>query len=132
MPELDRLGVSRPINCHYRARKPLLDVWAAWEEADLLRYIPTYDGLWVPRFKRQKGSESERAEKCKSLPASELSNHSWGVAFDIGARKYPQGKKLPAGDPWWDLIQIADAFGWYNGAGYSRLPDPMHFELATI
>lgn len=131
VPQLERFGIRRPITVHYRAGAPLVALWAAWEAAGLLDLIPTFDGLWVPRFKRQTGTETERAAKAAKLGPASLSNHAWGTAFDIGARAYPQGRRVKATDPFAQLFPVAEAHGWYPGARFSPTPDPMHFELAT-
>ncbi len=54
------------------------------------------------------------------------SNHSWGLAVDIDAQKYPQGqrKKVP---PSW-LIALFGQWKWEWGGGWSY-SDAMHFEF---
>jgi len=53
------------------------------------------------------------------------SNHSWGLAIDIDATKYPQGtRRFP---PAW-LVALFESYGFEWG-GRWRTPDPMHFEF---
>lgn len=130
IPQLARFGVRSPVTVHYRAREPLRAVWADWEAEDLLHLIPSWDGLWVPRYKRQAGTVETRIAKCALLGPGDLSNHSWGTAFDIGAARYPLGHAVPAHDPWRALFPVAVDNGWFPGADFAR-PDGMHFELAA-
>lgn len=132
VPQLARFGRSTRLTVHYKAAEPLRALWAAWERSDLLGLVKSFDGLWVPRFKRQSGTEAGRAAKCKTLGAASLSNHAWGTAFDINASTYPLGKKLPPTDPFAQLFDDALALGWFPGAMFRSRPDPMHFEFAGL
>lgn len=130
IPQLARYGVRSRVTVHYLAAKPLQALWQSWEDEALLHLVSTWDGCWVPRFKRQTGTEAERAEKCKHLGAASLSNHAWATAFDINASLHPLGKKLPTADPFGALFVPARFEGWFPGADFVQRPDPMHFELA--
>src|SRR5262249_12487398 len=66
-------GPPRTIQFHRLGAAQLRAVWAAWESAGLLDLILTYDGSFVPRFKRGQANGGPEA----------LSNHSFGTAFDI-------------------------------------------------
>lgn len=131
IPQLHPYGRTRQ-TVHYRAAKALQRLWEAWESNGLLGHVLSFDGLWVPRYKRQTGTETERAAKCKTLGPQALSNHAWATAFDINASKYPLGKPLPTGDRFADLFEVAVACGWFPGANFRTRPDPMHFELARL
>lgn len=91
---------------------------AAWEEAGLIPKILTWNGGYVPRFRR--GQAEKRV----------LSAHSWGSAFDINARWNPFRK--PSAPPKTEgsvreLAIIAKRLGWIWGGDF-RTPDGMHFE----
>lgn len=55
------------------------------------------------------------------------SNHSWGLAIDIDATKYPQGQRRRVPPAW--LVDVMRAHGFEWGGTWSRA-DPMHFEYA--
>lgn len=54
------------------------------------------------------------------------SNHSWGLAIDLDARKYPQGQRKSRPPQWVDDIWFK--YGFDNGAPWAN-PDPMHYEF---
>jgi hypothetical protein len=133
VPQLARFGVKRPVSVHKLAAKPLQVLWAAWESNGLLEAVESYDGLWVPRFKRGSGTESERAARCKNLTASSLSNHSWGTAFDVNARSLPLGTRLEkVPEAYLALEESANDLGWFWGGRFVSRPDPQHWELARL
>jgi hypothetical protein len=53
------------------------------------------------------------------------SNHSWGLAVDIDATRYPMGTRR--NPPGW-IVDLFEAYGFEWGGRWSR-PDPMHFEF---
>lgn len=103
---------------HEAAAEPFTALVKAWGEAGLLKRIATWDGSWAPRFIR--GSTSV------------LSSHAWGTAFDLNAAWNGLGVE-PAyvGRPGSvrELVEIANANGWWWGGHYARRKDGMHFEL---
>lgn len=132
-PQLERFG--RPyVNVHDKAASAFLALWRAWDDAGLLDLIESWNGSWVPRFKRPstslKLSIDQRIARCKTLGATSLSNHSWGTAFDVNARMWPLGKPVPADAPYRQLIPIGHSLGWFCGADYRSRPDGMHWEYA--
>lgn len=54
------------------------------------------------------------------------SNHSWGLAVDMDASKYPQGQRKRRPPQWVDDIWFK--YGFDNGAPWAN-PDPMHYEF---
>ncbi len=128
--------IHRMVTCHAKAERALLEVWREWERLGYLGagigdprgLVQTYNGMWVPRFKRQPGTPSQRLARCRTLGAASLSNHSWGTAFDINARIWPLGKAVPADAPYRALIPAANRLGWFCGADYRTRPDGMHWE----
>jgi hypothetical protein len=106
---------------HRRAEAQLIAMWAAWEQAELIERILTYEGSYNPRFIR--GSRST------------LSNHAFGSAFDINMRWNRLGA-VPALEGLEgsvrELVPIANAHGFYWGGHFKTRPDGMHFEVATL
>jgi hypothetical protein len=90
------------------------------EKQNLHTKILSYAGAFYPRYIR--GSRTQ------------LSNHSWGTAFDInvpwnGLNHTPalMGQKGCVRE----LVPIANEFGFYWGGHFSRM-DGMHFEIAKL
>ncbi|WP_426390331.1 M15 family metallopeptidase [Variovorax sp. R-27] len=124
VPELATITGSKAATTqlmHKKAARQIQAVFSAWAALGLLARITTFDGLWVPRYKRGL--------------APELSNHAWGTAFDINASAnwlghlpaFPgeNGSLLP-------LVPVAQDFcmGW--GGLYRRRLDGMHFEVLKL
>src|SRR5262249_2094369 len=114
-----KLG-TRAMQFHRLAAGQLRRLWEAWGEAGLLDRVLSYGGSFVPRFVR--GSKTE------------LSNHSFGTAFDInviwnqrGNMPAPVGQKGSVRE----LVPIANDLGFYWG-GHWNNPDGMHFEVAKL
>lgn len=84
----------------------------------LIKSIGTWNGSFVPRYKRGKAGGSH----------ADLSNHSWGTAFDIDAQRYPLGKVVAADAPIRKLVPLAHEHGWLWGGDFKSRPDGMHFE----
>jgi hypothetical protein len=94
---------------------------AAWDAEKLLPLIKTWNGSYVPRFRRGQAAEQV------------LSAHSWGSAFDINAR-WNAFKQVPAAlgaeGSVRALVAIANKLGWMWGGDFSS-PDGMHFEASA-
>jgi hypothetical protein len=74
------------VRCHARAAPIWLALFARWEQDDLLHLILTYDGCFVPRYKRDQAPPDTGGHPARrSVDVSALSNHSFGSAFDINA-----------------------------------------------
>jgi len=87
----------------------------------LLSKIFTWDGSFVPRF--QRGSTTK------------LSNHAFGSAFDINAAFNPLGALPPLIEQKGsvrELVEIANANGFYWGGHFDSRKDGMHFEIAKL
>lgn len=115
------LGAVGRTSCllHRAAAESFVKLWRAWDKAGLLAHVKTWNGSFVPRFKRGKAGGGVAA----------LSNHSWGTAFDINARLYPLGFKVPELAPIRDLGRIANELGWFWGGNFRSRPDGQHFEF---
>lgn len=116
---------TRAITVHKLAAKPTLALWEAWRDAGYLPLVLTFNGSWVARMKR--GKEG-------SQRAVDLSNHSWGTAFDICApwnRLGQRGARLGMTGSVELLVPLALEHGFAWG-GYFSTEDSMHFELAQL
>lgn len=116
---------TRAISVHRLAAKPMLALWEAWRDAGYLPLIRTFNGCWVPRMKR--GHE-------QSTRQIDLSNHSWGTAFDINApwnKLGQRGARMGQTGSVELLVPLALELGWAWG-GYFSTVDGMHFELSEL
>lgn len=116
---------TRAITVHKLAAKPTLALWEAWRDAGYLPLIRTFNGSWVARMKR--GHE-------QSTRQIDLSNHSWGTAFDVNApwnKLGERGARLGQTGSVELLVPLALEHGFAWGGYFSR-QDPMHFELAEL
>ncbi|SEG11262.1 M15 family metallopeptidase [Marinobacterium lutimaris] len=126
IPQLEGISVfgkrsSGRMRFHRLAVEQLKAMWAAWEDAGVLRTVLTYDGSFNARFIR--GSRTT------------LSNHAFGSAFDINARWNPLGA-IPVAmgreGSVRELVAIANQFGFFWGGHFKGRPDGMHFEVAKL
>jgi len=108
------------IQFHQKGVDQLKGLFTEIERQGLKDLIISFAGSFYPRMVR--GSKTD------------LSNHSWGTAFDINApenwlnqQPAPVGKKGSL----LKLVPIANSFGFYWGGHYRRRLDGMHFELAV-
>ena len=103
-------------DCDYQ----LVKFFERLEKENLHTRILSYAGAYFPRFIR--GSRSQ------------ISNHSWGTAFDINVPENGLGK-VPAlmGQKGCvrELVPIANECGFFWGGHFTRM-DGMHFEIAKI
>ncbi len=122
LPTLSRVtnGKYRSMRFHKLGKDQLEGFFNEIEKQGLTERILSYAGAFYPRYVR--GSRTN------------LSNHSWGTAFDInvpfnGLRRTPAlvGKEGCVRE----LAEIGVAYGFYWGGWFSRL-DGMHFEIAKI
>lgn len=119
---------SGHVNCHKLVANQLVALFKAWDDAGLIDRIITWNGCWVPRFKR--GS------------LTSLSNHSWGTAFDINAQWNSLGStpaKLHETGCTRELVDIAVQHGFFWGAWFGMIDgkygnrcDAMHFECFKL
>lgn len=122
VPQLVTLGLSKTgnVRAHRKVVAQTIALWQAWEDADLLDLIISWEGMFFARFIR--GSRTS------------LSNHSKGSAFDINAGFNGLGKvPAPVGATGSvrELVPLAVRFGFYWGGWFSR-GDGMHFEVKTV
>lgn len=129
------VGYPGRLTCHRRAADAIRAVFAAWEAADLLHLIRTFDGCFNPRYKRGK-SPSDGAHGLKdSVDVTLLSNHAFGSALDINADDNPFGgpvAKIGRRGCVREMVEIANAHNLYWGGHYQSTKDGMHFELSRL
>jgi peptidoglycan hydrolase-like protein with peptidoglycan-binding domain len=109
------------VRFHRLAANQLSRLFDGWAKAKLIDRILTFDGDFVPRFIRNSRKE--------------LSNHSFGSAFDINAG-FNRFGAMPAlvgqkGETR-DLVAIANENGFFWGGHFKGRKDGMHFEVAKI
>lgn len=113
---------GRRIRCHTLAALPIYDLFSTWKRAGFESLILTFNGCYVPRFKRGKSPP---------LHDTDLSNHSWGCAIDINARWNPLGKR-PARIGETGSVELLVNAAYEAGfcwGGDFKTPDGMHFEF---
>jgi hypothetical protein len=113
-------GKFTAMRWHNECEYQLVKMFERFEKENLHTKILSFAGAFYPRFIR--GSRTQ------------LSNHSWGTAFDINV-PYNGLNKVPAmiGHTGCvrELVPIANECGFYWGGHFSR-KDGMHFEIAKI
>jgi hypothetical protein len=110
---------SGRVQIHTLAAASFQALWAAWQAAGCSGQVLSFDGTYDPRFVR--GSAIKQI----------LSNHAFGVAFDINVEWNPFGAE-PANRGMtgclYDLVPIANQHGFFWGGHYKTRRDGMHFE----
>lgn len=112
---------SGKIQIHKLISKQFVNLFAEWEKLGYMNLVKTWGGSFVPRFVR--GSNTN------------LSNHSFGSAFDINVQWNPLGAIGPLVGKEGsvrELVPSANHNGFYWGGHYKNRPDAMHFEAAVI
>jgi len=122
LPQLSKAtgGKYTRMRFHKLAQEQLKGFWSEIEKKKLLDRVLTYSGAFYPRYVR--GSKTN------------LSNHSWGTAFDINVKWNGLGRKAASVGDYGcvlELVPIANDFGFYWG-GHFRRKDGMHFEIAEL
>ena len=112
---------GKKVRVHRLAADQIRALWEDWRAAGLLDRILTFDGAWVARYKRGKTGTSDN-----------LSNHSWGSAFDLNATwnrlNYPPAQ-MGAKGCLLELVPFAEKHGIVWGGNFKSRVDAMHWEL---
>lgn len=106
--------VSGRITCHRDAAPSILRFFAAVEAAGKLSLVKSFDGCWNPRMVRG---------------GTTLSNHSFGVDFDLNAKWNVRGTRGARQGEYGSVVElypIAAECNIGSGLGWT-VPDPMHF-----
>lgn len=122
IPQLAKIGKPRStrLKCHKLAAKQMIGLWQEWENLGLLSRVLTFNGCYYPRFVR--GSKTT------------LSNHAFGVAFDINTSYnglYVTPPAVGEKGSVRELVPSAYKWGFFWGGHYVRRKDGMHFELSN-
>ena len=136
MPQLKfARGFNGTVRCHNLAAPMITKLFEAWERADLLHLIMSYEGCFVPRYKRNQAPPGTGGHGSKkSSDVSALSNNSFGSAFDIN---FPDNKlgEVPAfcgmRGSTRELVDAANELGFFWGGHFST-QDGMHFEISKV
>lgn len=128
-------GFNGRFRCHSKTAPNFAALFAKWEEDDLLHLILSYEGCFVPRYKRNQAppGNNGHSEK-KSSDVTALSNHSFGSAFDINfvdnqLNQEPAlcGRRGSVRE----LVASANEIGIFWGGHFSN-KDGMHFEISKL
>jgi len=103
------------IRCHRLIAAKITAVFDDLAGQGLLGLIGTYDGCYVPRHTNWD-------------PHKRLSRHSWGIAVDVNAGRFPYGVKGRQPEK---VISAFTAHGFEYGGNW-RTPDPMHWECINL
>jgi hypothetical protein len=115
VPQLHSVNPGR-VQFHRLVADKVLELFQSWSYLGLIDRILSWGGSFAPRFVR--GSRSE------------LSNHSFGTAFDINVRWNYLGVQpalVGRHGSVRELVAAANAQGFYWGGHFPRV-DGMHFE----
>ena len=128
-------GANGRMRCHELAAPVFQALFEQWERDDLLHLVISYEGCFVPRYKRKKAPPGTGGHGImKSSNVSTLSNHSFGSAFDINRVDNDLGK-VPARcgrrGSVRELVASAGALGVFWGGFFANL-DGMHFEISKL
>ena len=99
------------VTCNRALIPQLRDAMLAVRDRGLADTIKTYAGCYVPKFINRN-------------PASLISHHAWGMAFDVNAATNPYGAS-PHQDP--RLVRVLEQHGFIWGGSF-LVPDGNHFE----
>jgi len=125
VPGATGLARSGMMQFNKKCHRQVIGLWSDWERHGLIRNILTFDGAFVPRYKRQSTHVRDN-----------LSNHAWGTAFDINAAQNALGQKpaaLGKAGSVMDMVELAYKWGFYWGGYFKRGRfDGMHFEVAKL
>ena len=106
---------NRPIWGHKLIINPLCSALRELDNDNHRRFLKTFDGCWYPRHIRR-------------LTTKPLSNHSFGLAFDINAQWNQQGT-IGSQNPY--VVRTLQKWGFTWGGLWQPLSvrDDMHYEL---
>ena len=128
-------GFNGSIRCHTKAAPVLRALFEQWQADDLLHLIISYEGCFVPRYKRNQAPSGVNGHALKkSSDVAALSNHSFGSAFDINFVDNQLGH-VPAlcgrRGSVRELVESANSLGVFWG-GHFATDDGMHFEISKV
>lgn len=98
--------------CHHLIIENFQQAFEAIKVAGLQDQAQNYSGIYNPRAIRGQTAHP--------------STHSWGIAIDLEAEKYPLGstRRFPDG-----IVKIFQDAGFFYGGDFQSRKDPMHFQF---
>ena len=103
--------VSRA-RCHHLITDNFRQAFEAIKAAGLQDQVRNYSGIYNKRVIRGQTSHP--------------STHSWGIAIDLEAEKYPLGSTRRFTD---EIVKIFKDAGFFYGGDFRSRKDPMHFQF---
>ena len=98
--------------CHYLIVENFQRAFDSIQTAGLQDQVANYSGIYNPRSIRGQSSHP--------------STHSWGIAIDLEAEKYPLGSAQRFPDA---VVRIFQDAGFFYGGDFVSRKDPMHFQF---
>jgi hypothetical protein len=99
--------------CHRLLVDNFLKAFQDIKDAGLESEVKNFSGIF-----------NKRTQKGGSRP----STHSWGIAIDLEAEKFPLGSSKRFSD---EIVKIFTEAGFLYGGDFKGRKDPMHFQFAT-
>jgi hypothetical protein len=128
-------GFNGTITGHVAVVPHIVALFAKWEKLDLLHLVRAFDGDFSPRYKRGKSPSKAGHGIKRSDEVSDLSNHAFGSALDIDAGDNPFDTRpalVPSRGAVRELVEPANALGFFWGGHFGSPKDGMHFEFADF
>lgn len=133
IPELAGVPGARndgAVRFHRMGTARVQALFAAWKAAGLMDRVLTFDGAFNARMIRGTPKPGHDPRHPKAL-----SNHAFGLAFDINAAmngiNQPPARRDERGCVY-DLLPLAWDHGFYWGGNFRSPLDGMHFEVADV
>jgi hypothetical protein len=98
--------------CHHLIVENVRQAFEAIKAAGLQDQVKNYSGIYNARSIRGQTAHP--------------STHSWGIAIDLEAGKYPLGSTRRFPD---DIVKIFQDAGFFYGGDFVSRKDPMHFQF---
>ena len=102
----------RNARCHKLVVENFQKAFEDIKAAGFEEQVKNYSGIYARRSIRGFGSHP--------------STHSWGIAIDLEAEKYPLGSNKRFPDP---VVQVFRNAGFFYGGDFRSRKDPMHFQF---
>jgi hypothetical protein len=100
--------------CHHLIVENFQQAFEAIQSAGLRDQVKNYSGIYAARPIRGQTAHP--------------STHSWGIAIDLEADKYPLGSTQRFPD---SIVKIFQDAGFFYGGDFISRKDPMHFQFCT-
>lgn len=128
-------GFTGTVTCHRLVAPHITQLFARWEELQLLHLVRAFDGTFNPRYKRGQSPSDDASGPKQSAHVDALSNHAFGSAMDVNADDNAFNTEpvlCPLRGCVRELVQSANELGFYWGGHFTSPKDGMHFEFADF